>query len=82
MNARLRKALERKKDIGKRFNLGAPSVGEPLHPEVVTSLDVQSAKYDAVVKRGVTMRRFEERRFGGSALPHENGGIQFFKRKG
>jgi len=66
--------------LQERFGLKAPRKRETLSINEKRFLRVHSDRYKEALKRGEQYRDYETKMFGGSSLPGEAGGNQYFEK--
>ena len=73
--------LKRKRFLQEKFDLGEPIKGNDIPDSIKNMLNELSKRYKFILEMGRFSRRIENRKYGGSHLPHEDKN-QFYWKKG
>lgn len=79
MSPEVKEAIDRRRALLRKFDLGTPIAGEPLSTEIRTDLEFNADQFQGALSQGAFYLDLEKRKFGGSLMPHEDKIQQYFK---
>ena len=72
--------LKRKRLLQEKFDLGEPMKGNGIPDSIKNRLNELSRRYKFIFEMGRFARRTENRKYGGSPLPHEDKDQSYWKK--